>query len=88
MLLYGMLMGCVRTATLGVATVLNPITGKRGFASGTLISTSRVWLYLLPFGVRTSFAVLLLSELDADVDDNSALHSIRMASIAALVLFG
>ncbi len=28
-----MLTGCVRTATLGVTTVLNPITGHHGFAS-------------------------------------------------------
>ncbi len=28
-----MLTGCIRTATLGVATVLNPITGRHGFAS-------------------------------------------------------
>ncbi len=33
LLLYAMLTGCVRTATLGVTTVLNPITGHHGFAS-------------------------------------------------------
>ncbi len=33
LLLYAMLTGCVRTATLGVTTVLNPIIGNYGFAS-------------------------------------------------------
>ena len=33
LLLYAMLTGCVRTATLGVTAVLNPITGHHGFAS-------------------------------------------------------
>ena len=32
-MLYAMLTGCVRTATLGVTAVLNPITGYHGFAS-------------------------------------------------------
>ena len=32
LLLYAMLMGSVRTATLGFVTVLNPITGEQGFA--------------------------------------------------------
>ena len=90
MLLYGMLMGCVRTATLGVATVLNPITGTRGFASGVLISTVRAYVCRLSLHwfMRASFAVLLCSELDADVDHSSALHLIRTACVAALAFFG
>ncbi len=31
--MYAVLMGCVRTATLGFITVLNPITGEQGFAT-------------------------------------------------------
>ena len=54
---YGMLMGCVRTATLGVAAVMNPITGKRGFASDLSVDVDAPTLRALRIACAAALVV-------------------------------